>query len=41
MLHKIEKDQTEIVLSGFLDMWVFVEMRPQIELLKKLFKRNL
>ena len=44
MLHKIEVDQREvffIFLYGFLDMWVFEEMRLQIERLKKLSNRNL
>ena len=41
MLHKIDVDQKEIVLCGFLIMLVFVEMRLLIELLKKLLARNL
>ena len=40
VLHKIEVDQKAVVFMWFLDMLVFVEMSLQIQLLKKLLKRN-
>ena len=41
MLHETDVDPRGKTLCGFLDMFVFEEMMPLIELLKKLLTRNL